>query len=159
MSLAGVTGRLLGTHVADSPRDHAIRRVKSGGDVHKASRLGGDFSRLGSHRIDQRDCNRPRPLLSGGNGARETEIQYLYRAVLRHHHVPRFEIPVNDAGGVRDHEDVGHLFCDAQLGGPVKATLKRDTQILAFDEFQDEPVPMVVLDVVVDATDVRVIEL
>ena len=66
---------------------------------------------------------------------------------------------MDDAGGVSDDEDVGDLFRDLQLGGPIESVLERLAEVLAFDELQDQPVTLLVFDVVVYAADVRVIEL
>ena len=66
---------------------------------------------------------------------------------------------MDDAGGVSDDEDVGDLLRDLQLGGPIESVLECLAEVLPFDELQDQPVTLLVFDVVVYAADVRVIEL
>ena len=66
---------------------------------------------------------------------------------------------MDDASGVSDDEDVGDLFRDPQPGGPVEPVVERKAQVLPLDELQDQPVTLLVFDVVVDSADVRVIEL
>ena len=52
-------------------------------------------------------------------------------------------------------------ICSAilNLADQSSPDLEREAQVLAFDELEDQPVTLLVFDVVVDAADVRVIEL
>ena len=66
---------------------------------------------------------------------------------------------MDDAGGVRGDEDIGDLLRNMHPRGPFESPAQRHLQRAAFDELEDEPVAVFAFDVVVDPTDVRMIEL
>ena len=79
--------------------------------------------------------------------------------VRRQHHVVGFEITMDHTGAVRRDEHLGDLLGDRHRALPVETALDRTRQALALDQLEHEVVLSVVFDVVVDAADVRVIEL
>lgn len=73
--------------------------------------------------------------------------------------VAGLEVAVHDAGSVCSHQPGGDLLSDLQPIGSSQVASYRGDQGLAVDELEHDPVTFWSLDVVVDATDVRMIEL
>jgi len=92
-------------------------------------------------------------------GAREPEIEHLDVARARDHHVARLEIAVDDRRFVRRDEHGRDLLRDVQLRRAVQPPIDRFAEVLAVDQFEHEPVVIVLAQVVVRAADVGVIEL
>jgi hypothetical protein len=92
-------------------------------------------------------------------GTREAEVQHLHVARRRDHHVAGLQIPVDDARFVSGDEHGRDLFGNPQFLRPVDPVLVRLLQVLAVDQFENEPVMFAGAQVVVRAADVGVIEL
>ena len=91
--------------------------------------------------------------------ASQPEVHHLGLPLAGHHHVGGLQISMNDVGGMRRHQGPSDLLGDGQLRGLVQAAPERGWQARSIDELQDEPIALVLLDVVVDPTHVGVVEL
>jgi hypothetical protein len=80
-------------------------------------------------------------------GASQPEVEHLDLAARGEHDVRGFEIPVDDTGFVRLHENVGEALGDLHSEGRVDPAPKGGVQGLAVDELEHEKVPPVLLDV------------
>ena len=66
---------------------------------------------------------------------------------------------MDDVGRVRDDEHLRNLLGDAHLYRHIEAVVERVVQASTVDELEDQPVAILFLDVIVDATDGRMVQL
>ncbi len=130
----GLAAGLLGRHVADRAEHRAGLRRLSGRQIRDL--LGLLLEELG-----------------------EPEVEDLDRAVLRDHHVLGLQVPVDDPGGVRLGEPVGHLVGEVeQLPGRQRPGMEHLAQRPAVDELHRDVDRRVFRPDVVDRHDVGVVE-
>jgi hypothetical protein len=130
-------------------------RRRPGGRVHALRRRFLPRPAVGPGRRRLRRGLRRAPVVLVDLG--EPEVEDLDRAGGREHDVLGLQVAVHDARRVRGGEDVGDLGRDPEQRGPPQPS-PRETEMLALDELEHEVVALGALEVVVDATDVRVLE-
>src|SRR5690348_12464712 len=102
---------------------------------------------------------------SGGRGFgvveefRESEVEHLYLARRRDHHVARLDIAMNDAAAMRGGECFSDLQTDQQRGLEFEWTARDElAHVLAFDELHRDEVNAVNFIEIEDRADVWVVQ-
>lgn len=166
----GFAARLFGTHVHGSAKHFSLHRVYGAvsARVPVWQRRGGRRQHRFALPIERRDDvhgTRRRAFHAARVGARQferprqTEIQHLDGAARQEHNVLGLQIAMHHAGCVCGDQRLRDLFGDAEAGVAIEPVSKRGAQAPAVDQLEDQKVAVVGLHVVVDATDVRVVQL